>query len=62
MDIALHFALEMGGAATWACIARGCADTSHRHSKLVSWLARHRWVAQSIAALAMAWLTVELVG
>lgn len=59
--IAMHWLIDMLGAFTFACIIRGCQNPQHRHSPVVSWLARNRWLAQSVLALVVAVLTVHFI-
>jgi sulfite reductase beta subunit-like hemoprotein len=61
-DVALHWMLDMSGAIGFACIVRGCQNTTHSHSRAVKWLASHVWVAQSILAVIVAYATVRVVG
>lgn len=62
MDIALHWALDMSGAVTFACLAKGCTNPAHKHSRLLKPLVSRPWVTQAITALIVAMVTVRIVG
>ncbi len=50
ISILVHVGLELGGQGCWACVRGRCA---HRH---------HRWLGDGFLVLALAVLTVHLVG
>ena len=60
-DIALHFALDMSGAATLWCILRGCSNPDHQHRAVVRFMGRHPWLMQCPFALLLAYSTVRWV-
>lgn len=62
VDVALHFALDMSGAATFACIMGRCNNPKHQHGSFVGWVGRHPWVTQSLAAVVIAYTAVRLIG
>lgn len=61
-DIALHFALDMSGAASFACLVRGCRNPEHQHNAVVRWVAGHVWLVQAAVALVLAYVTVSMIG
>lgn len=50
LDIAIHWALELGGSGAWACLRKRCA---HRH---------HRVALDALLTLAVAAVTVRVLG
>lgn len=61
-DVAIHMALEMGGAITFACIMGRCRNPEHSHGVVLRWIGRNPWKAQCVAAFVMAYATVRLIG
>jgi hypothetical protein len=64
-DILIHWGLELGGEACLACILFGCRNAAHRHGRIVGFFAHHRlarWALNALLTLAMAAITVQLVG
>jgi len=61
-DVALHWALDMAGAGTFACIMGRCRNPEHNHGAVSRWIGAHPWVTQSIAAVVRAYVTVRSIG
>lgn len=61
-DLALHWLLDMSGAASLACIYGACKDPDHNHPSWVTWVSRNPWKVQSAVALLVAYVTIKLVG
>lgn len=61
-DVALHYALDMSGALTFACIMGRCRNPEHNHGAVSRWIGAHPWWTQSFAALVLAYVTVRIIG
>lgn len=64
-NILIHWGVELVGGATFACVAWGCKNASHRHGRIVGFVAHRRWARYLLtvsAALASSTATVLIVG
>jgi hypothetical protein len=62
LDIGFHWVIDMLGAASFACILRACDNPFHDHGRIVTWISEHRWLTQSIVAVIIAYITVQMIG
>lgn len=61
-DVLFHWLIDMSGAATFACILKGCSNSEHKHTRAIRWIANHKWITQSLVALVIAIITVRMIG
>jgi hypothetical protein len=62
IDLAVHWGIDMTGAASLACIYGACKNPTHNHPAWLTWIANNPWKVQSVIALGVAFITLRLVG